>query len=106
MKPSVILFSLFTMLACAESGNKVTIQGTLMWDETHHPIIKECNTNKLFQLGVMAANPYFHLTRKSDDLSQNGKSPVIVTVSGNINPSSNLIINQPNILNISAGDCS
>ena len=55
-------------------------------------------------MGVMASNPYFHLSKKIRELSRTGS--VLVTVEGELMDKSVLELNKLKIINIEQGQCS
>ena len=100
------IWLLFGMLgACA--GNVARVRGEVSWATHEDAKISECGTGRVLRFGTLASSRYFLLTRRYEELSGNGTSPVLAEVEGVITRSSSsaseLTIEQPRLHDIAAG---
>ena len=94
--------------ACAQ--DRQVVRGELSWTDGHFAKVSECGTDRVYVFGVMASAPYFILSRRYDELSGEGKKPVLIEVEGSVAPPTsstggNPTLDQPQVIALSAGAC-
>ena len=108
MRPAVI--GCLLCLAVPANADESVVKGELTFNSGGIGKIFECGSGRVVTLGVMASNPYFHLTQKYKELSDGGKMPVVIEVSGKVAKKKSLAngettINMPTVVALRAGTC-
>ena len=70
--------------------------------------MSECGTKRVLEFGTMASSPYFKFRRQYDELSLDGKIPVLVEVQGvlgRLRNSEMQLLEQPKVLGLTKGVC-
>ena len=109
VRRAIAVWLLFTALeACAVDVTTV-VRGEVSWTTTGIARLSECETGRILQFGVMASARYFILTRRYEEASGGGKTPVVAEVEGVITRSSSSAneptIQHPRVLNVATGTC-
>jgi hypothetical protein len=93
-------------IAAAHADESV-IEGQLTFNSQGVGQIVECGTQRVIELGVMASNPYFHFSRRYDEVFGDGKKPVLVKLAGRLVSSSegSLVLEAPRMVAMEAGAC-
>ena len=87
----------------AIAGDEQTIIGTPSIDSVGIVTISECRTGKIYKVGAMASNPYFHFSNKITELSKSGD--VLVELKGMVILNNGLEITHPIVISVSQGAC-
>ncbi len=102
-----VLLLLSMTEACASDVARV--RGEVSWTTNGIAKIAECGTGRVLRVGTMASSPYFRFSRSYEELSGDGRRPVLVEVEGVIIGSSSsaneLTIDQPRIIELATGRC-
>jgi hypothetical protein len=97
-------------LAATAEADFVVVEGELSFDSQGIGKVVECEGGRSFTLGAMGRNPYLRLVDRYWRSSNNGKTPVLVRVSGGLSskipPGRELIIQSPNVVTLVSGRCS
>lgn len=100
---------LFTALGACAADATTVVRGEVSCTTTGIARLSECETGRILQLGVMASTRYFIFTRRCEEVSGGGKTPVVLEVEGVITRSSSsaneLTIQYPRVINLTAGTC-
>jgi len=102
-----VVFALW--LSSALGADAVIIRGEISFESGGLAQVAECGTNRVFKLGVMASNPYFGLTQRYDEASENRKFAVLVEVQGSIaqraSTKRELVLDSPRVVSLVRGTC-
>jgi len=106
-KKNLIVVSCALAVIAAALADEQVIEGQLTFNSGGLGQIVECGTRRVIQLGVMASNPYFHLSRKYDEVSGDGKRSVLIKLEGRLATSSDgkLVLETPRMVAMKAGSC-
>lgn len=107
IKRSLVLVAAAVLTSAAQAESSV-VKGELSFTSTGIGQVTECGTGRVVDLGVMASNPYFLLTKKYDQISGAQRSGVLVEVKGSLVTSSNgrIVLESPSVVTLVAGTCS
>lgn len=90
-------------------ADKLVVKGELSFTEKGIGKVAECDGGRIFTLGVMASDPYFQLVQKYWSLSDHGKTPVVVEVSGEVtktsDPGTESTLQTPRVVALLPGSC-
>jgi len=93
----------------ASAADAVIVRGEVSWTANGIARISECGTGRALEFGTMASSPYFRFKRRYEELSADGKTPVLVEVEGVLVRSGNsinlLTIQHPRVLGLTKGAC-
>lgn len=96
-------------LATVADANSLVVKGELSFTSAGIGKIAECDSGREFTLGVMASAPYFQLVQKYWDISNHGKTPVLIEVRGEVmktsNPQTESTLQSPSVVTLVAGAC-
>ena len=109
MRHTAVLVGIVALAAVAEA-DFVIVEGELSFDSKGIGKVAECDSGRVFTLGTMGRNPYLRLVERYWRSSNNGRTPVLVKVSGGLSstipPGRELIIQSPNVVTLVSGRCS
>ena len=109
MRHIAVLVGIVALVAVAEA-DFVIVKGELSFDSKGIGKVAECSGGRIFTLGAMARNPYLRLVDRYWRSSNNGRTPVLVKVSGGLSstipPGRELTIQSPNVVTLVSGRCS
>lgn len=95
-------------LAVAEADT-VSVKGELSFNSNGIGKVAECDSGRMYKLGLMETNPYLRLMQSYWRISFHGKTPVMIKVRGGVTRTSNaeteLTIQTPNVVTLVAGGC-
>jgi NlpE C-terminal OB domain len=87
----------------------IVVKGELSFDKAGVGKIAECDSGREFTLGLMASTPYFQLVQKYWEMSNRGKSPVLIEVRGDVaktsDPKTESTLQSPSVVTLVAGGC-
>jgi hypothetical protein len=91
----------------AAHADELVIEGQLTFNSHGVGQIVECGTRRVIELGVMASNPYFHFSRRYEEVSADGKKRVLVKLAGRLVSSSEgkVVLATPRMIAMEAGAC-
>ena len=97
-------------LASVADAGTVLVKGELSFTPAGIGKISECESGRTFTLGLMASTPYFQLVQRYWEISNHGKTPVLIEVRGDVmktsNPESESTLQSPSVVALVAGACS
>ena len=97
----------FAAVADAET---VVVRGELSFSSEGIGKVSECQSGRIFTLGVMATNPYLRLVQRYWRISYHGKTPVLIKVQGDVTRTgtggTKLTLQSPNVIALAAERCS
>lgn len=103
-----VLVGIVAWVAAAEA-DFVIVEGELSFDSQGIGKVAECEGGRVFTLGEMGRNPYLRLVDRYWRSSNNGKTPVLVKVSGGLSSAipagRELTIQSPNVVTLVSGRC-
>jgi len=103
--------ALLLVAACATTP-PITVRGELEWPDVHPRYrISECGTGTVYELGVMASNPYFRVGQMATELAANG--PILAEIEGEpampttsvAQDGADRVLNMPCFLSMKNGSC-
>jgi hypothetical protein len=99
----------FLALAAAAEADWVIVEGELSFNSMGIGKVAECEGGRIFTLGEMRRDPYLRLVDRYWRSSNQGKTPVMVKVSGGLSRAipegRELIIQSPNVVTMTSGRC-
>ena len=103
-----VIVWMLALVAVAEADT-VSVKGELSFNSNGIGKIAECDSGRIYKLGVMETNPYLRLVQSYWRISFHGKTPVMIKLRGGVTRTSNaeteLTIQTPNIVTLVAGRC-
>ena len=97
------------LVVTAADARTVVVKGELTFASNGIGKVAECGTGRVFTLGLMASNPYFRLAQRYWELSNHGKAPVLIEVSGDVvktsDPESESTLQTPTVVALTPGTC-
>jgi len=105
---SATVIALLFAASAAHAADRVVVKGELSWTSSGIARVSECGTKRVLEFGTMASSPYFRFRREYDELSSDGKIPVLAEVQGVLGRSSSSnkqLIEQPKVLGLTKGRC-
>jgi hypothetical protein len=105
-KGSMVVLCSVAAITAARADEQV-IEGQLRFNSDGIGQVVECGTQRVIELGVIASNPYFHVSEKYKEVSRDGKEAVLIKLEGRLVSSSKggLILEAPRMVFMKAGSC-
>jgi hypothetical protein len=101
---NIVWMLAFVAVAYADT---VVVKGELSFNSKGIGKVLDCNSGRIFSLGVMATNPYRRMIEQYWRLSYHGKTPVLIEVRGDAsNSETGWTLQSPNVATLVAGRCS
>lgn len=79
--PVLIIILVFSPIINASP--EINIKGILVWSPDKQTITK-CSSNHVYQVRVLASNPFYHLTKKVEKLGLEGAGKIIAEFRGEL----------------------
>ena len=105
-KTSMIVVCALAAIGAAHADESV-LEGQLTFNSNGIGQLMECGTRRVIELGVMASNPYFHFSKKYEEVSVDGKEPVLAKMAGRLvsNSAGKLVLEAPRMVAMEVGAC-
>lgn len=101
--------TLLLALVAVADADTVVVKGELSFTPKGIGKVAECESGRIFTLGVMPSAPYFRLVERYWELSGRGKTPVLIEVSGEVtrtsSPEPELTLQSPSVVALLSGSC-